>query len=288
MDIEEYAELLESQEWKEKREQILKRDHYTCQLCGARGYTNSSFTISGYSEIDKLMQDCSIEEKPVSTFFKSIKWDDKSYAPRDFSHRYVQGNRYLISLTDKDFPKPVLFAADDYPIYPAYNKYIISNLTLRINHVRKELQDFHTFFVALRWKNKLGKQNYFKVKDGCIAILINNRLFGFLYNKYNIREHCALNFATLHVHHKLYILNRKPWEYNDDKLVTLCSDCHGKIHQTHKTPLLLENGMVINQNLRVCDRCGGRGELPQYRYYMNGICFKCHGAGILGDHIYGL
>lgn len=288
MDIEEYAELLKSKEWQEKRKQILQRDHYTCQLCGARGYTNSSFKISGYSEIDKLMQDCSIEEKPVSAFFKSIKWDDKSYAPTDFSHHYVQGNRYLISLTDKDIPNSIQFVADDYPTHPAYNKYTISNLTLRINHVRKELQDFKIFFVALQWKNQLGNHNYFKVKDGNITMLINNRLFGFLTNKYGVFQYCALSFSTLHVHHKLYILNRKPWGYNDDVLITLCSDCHGKIHQTHKTPLLLENGIVINQSLRICDRCGGRGELPEYKYNMNGICFKCHGAGILGDRTYGL
>lgn len=28
-----------------------------------------------------------------------------------------------------------------------------------------------------------------------------------------------------------------------------------------------------------CDRCGGRGDLPQFRHVQNGICFKCDGKG---------
>lgn len=39
MNIEEYAELLDRKEWKNKRESILKRDDYTCQKCGRRGFS---------------------------------------------------------------------------------------------------------------------------------------------------------------------------------------------------------------------------------------------------------
>jgi len=34
----------------------------------------------------------------------------------------------------------------------------------------------------------------------------------------------------LQVHHKKYIKNRLAWEYDDSNLITLCSDCHKKIH----------------------------------------------------------
>jgi len=30
---------------------------------------------------------------------------------------------------------------------------------------------------------------------------------------------------------------------------------------------------------RVCPRCGGRGDLPQYSHIQNGICFRCGGSG---------
>lgn len=65
MNIEEYAELLERKEWKNKRESILKRDDYTCQKCGRRGFSFRSFKISGYSELNNLMKGWTIEDAPV-------------------------------------------------------------------------------------------------------------------------------------------------------------------------------------------------------------------------------
>ncbi len=32
--------------------------------------------------------------------------------------------------------------------------------------------------------------------------------------------------STLHVHHKYYEKGKKPWEYPDEALITLCEDCH--------------------------------------------------------------
>ena len=37
---------------------------------------------------------------------------------------------------------------------------------------------------------------------------------------------CCDKESTLHVHHRRYISGRKPWEYDNDLLVTLCHDCH--------------------------------------------------------------
>ena len=34
----------------------------------------------------------------------------------------------------------------------------------------------------------------------------------------------------LQVHHKKYIKGRLAWEYDESNLVTLCSECHKKIH----------------------------------------------------------
>ena len=35
---------------------------------------------------------------------------------------------------------------------------------------------------------------------------------------------------TLQVHHKKYFNNLEPWEYDHKYLVTLCKDCHKRIH----------------------------------------------------------
>ena len=40
----------------------------------------------------------------------------------------------------------------------------------------------------------------------------------------------------LQVHHTYYILNAKPWEYDDNSLVTLCLDCHINVHKNTLIP----------------------------------------------------
>jgi hypothetical protein len=35
----------------------------------------------------------------------------------------------------------------------------------------------------------------------------------------------------LHVHHKQYLPGNKPWEYEDNWLITLCASCHDKFHE---------------------------------------------------------
>lgn len=41
---------------------------------------------------------------------------------------------------------------------------------------------------------------------------------------------CESDDKPLHVHHRRYIPGRKPWEYADEDLVTLCKDCHQLYH----------------------------------------------------------
>ncbi|SRR6266496_2207441 len=42
---------------------------------------------------------------------------------------------------------------------------------------------------------------------------------------------CHGDDVPLNVHHRRYIRGRKPWEYCDKDLITLCDDCHGKTHE---------------------------------------------------------
>lgn len=37
---------------------------------------------------------------------------------------------------------------------------------------------------------------------------------------------CGSGKKTLHVHHQLYISGKKPWEYINGLLITLCDECH--------------------------------------------------------------
>jgi hypothetical protein len=51
-------------------------------------------------------------------------------------------------------------------------------------------------------------------------------------------QNCLANDKTLNVHHKIYHKGRKPWEYEDRELVTLCEECHEK--ETHQRKRLNE------------------------------------------------
>ena len=81
----------------------------------------------------------------------------------------------------------------------------------------------------------------------------------------------------LEVHHKYYILNKLPWEYNESALVTLCNWCHSEIH-TNETILVYQNESLIDfEELIPCNRCNGTGFIPEYSHVQGGICFECHG-----------
>lgn len=82
----------------------------------------------------------------------------------------------------------------------------------------------------------------------------------------------------LQVHHKKYIINHLPWEYEDDDLITLCNYCHAEVHESEKVPIFDE--MVNEFEYETCSKCKGSGYLPHYHYYKAGICFQCNGARI--------
>jgi len=52
-------------------------------------------------------------------------------------------------------------------------------------------------------------------------------------DRYKCRK-CGCKYS-LQVHHKIYVKGRKPWEYTNQFLVTLCGRCHLKEHQGKET-----------------------------------------------------
>src|SRR5688572_14688798 len=41
-------------------------------------------------------------------------------------------------------------------------------------------------------------------------------------------QKCQAKNETVHVHHRHYLAGRDPWDYPDELLVLLCSNCHKK------------------------------------------------------------
>jgi len=58
--------------------------------------------------------------------------------------------------------------------------------------------------------------------------------------------HCGDEQTTLNVHHSYYIKSRMPWEYPNFSLLTLCKNCHKRMHEreggdwTHSWEYLLD------------------------------------------------
>jgi len=84
--------------------------------------------------------------------------------------------------------------------------------------------------------------------------------------------------CTLHVHHKYYVLEQTPWEYADEALLTLCSNCHEELHNDQSVPVYETRAKLNEMSLTPCGRCGGKGRIPKYDHVQDGICFRCHGA----------
>lgn len=87
-------------------------------------------------------------------------------------------------------------------------------------------------------------------------------------------------FSDLNIHHKLYILDKMAWEYDDEDLITLCSNCHQLEHDNNEIYIYKSNGEKLRK-VQNCHKCGGSGYIPSFNYYENGICFECDGEGVI-------
>ena len=96
----------------------------------------------------------------------------------------------------------------------------------------------------------------------------------------------------LQVHHRRYYAGMKPWEYSDDDLMCLCTDCHRKVHLDlidagRKIPVYDSGGNPLKiPDDAVCSRCGGTGFMEDFTYLLGGICFYCFGTGMRHVHYY--
>ena len=150
---------------------------------------------------------------------------------------------------------------------------------------------FNNYFVRIekRWPTGVTGDQYGAVLFGHVIISIcyqNSCIALFFYDQASIDNdgkflEMPIIPKGLNIHHKYYVKNQNPWEYEDDALITLCQDCHGLEHKTKQTPVYRDiHFKDISGYAQVCDRCGGEGYLPQYKHVEGGICFKCYGEGV--------
>lgn len=284
-----YEELLEKDEWKVKRYEILARDNYTCQDCGCRGINNDIFfPISSISDLNKLLPDILLNGDNLESFCNGINWDGRAMKTPVHLQVKILNNKLCIYTinTHSIFESPFLFAADNEVSNIHFKEININDICLSYKDRKVEKGRLFAFL----FKEDMGQTNYAAINYSCknekleileLNIFFENKYFHYSFSHLHYcSEGTVFNFIPLNIHHQYYIRDKKPWEYDNNALVTLCSRCHQKRHQQTSTPLYTLDRQLIYSALPVCDRCQGTGYLPQYRYYMGGICFKCHDEGV--------
>ena len=326
-----YNELLEQESWYEKCVEILHRDRYRCQKCGALGYHNNAFyECQTADELDSFLKGMLIKGDKPSAFLDRIKEDAnlKGFfinSGKGLTDMQCIGDKYLSDLTisvdkigrisrkalivsknkilDKKCRGSFIYEKD--VVVPQDTNFVFSSGSLgrpNLDNYEPEAgiclflgsSYFDNYIVRIerRWPAGANGDDHGVVlwgsvfmsicyQDCCITLeFLDETSFDNDGNR--LKE--PIVPKSLNIHHKFYIDGKKPWEYDNDVLVTLCEDCHCDTHTSAKTPVYKElYGRQILRYAEICDRCAGRGYLPQYRHVEGGICFKCRGEGVIAD-----
>ena len=241
-----YQEQLKTKEWKSRRQQILERDDHCCSFCGK-------------GQCRKLKFD-------HNTFYLGI-----------------------------DSSKPSI-SSSDFTVIESGEKFKDAIKRLKLTHLKRGpiplsdqvgvLSAEGAFFYTV-WRTD---EDYTVIKEEAFlasVICSDGYIANILYRDKDELDDIELKRVyvqdeelILAVHHKRYIVGRNAWEYDDDDLVTLCQDCHSKVHEFLPVQVYDENddGSLEVMNLTPCYRCNGTGYLPEYSHVENGICFRCRGA----------
>jgi hypothetical protein len=244
-----YRELLESPDWKTKREQIIKRDYHTCQKCNNHKLLDArSLAIANFPKRRKDFTVYSLSEY--------------HNPPEEYKTLFIP-NR--LNIPDIDLVIYFSIENNNIKLLAARISYPDDPYRLMLFH-NKEMFD----------KEKLGFGEIFKLESELNDNQITNALLNqSAFEKFE--NYDWLYIAGLHVHHTYYQDSLLPWQYPQSALTTLCWYCHEEFHSNQKVKHLDKEGTQIGY-LTPCFRCHGAGYFPEYFHVEQGICFRCEGA----------
>ena len=287
-----YNELLNQKEWWQKCNEILSRDHYRCRDCGHLGFHNgyNYMKVNRIEEIDSLFKEWTFNGVAFSKFWadipilnpnqvKDIKFEKKY----DNDGVYVYDLNLLESINNLSrgvYPEKVI------AVSKANIDHLDATMYTYCGIIKKPVSSYASGWAYLFEFPCVISNNIYVNIEYSMPFIINhvpyeriifnitlgNRLIFIRFSLY------SFHLKGLNIHHTYYTRECKPWEYENDSLVTLCEDCHKKRHENTRIPLYDQEKRLIS-NLIPCDRCGGSGYLPQYNHIEHGICFKCYGEG---------
>lgn len=299
-----YTELLQQKEWWSKCNEILQRDHFICKDCGSVGFHNggSFIKLDSIEEMDAILKGWLFNGTIFSQFWANIPYNTPySIKHIPFQTEYSENgmNVYNLNLIssiafgNRLFPNvlmmPERFMVVSQEQIETLNTTVYSfhKITRRVDSSetvgRAYLFEFpiiltNEIYVNMEYEllGAIGEQLF---EDNIINITSGNKLLSLIYHPYSFQ------LKGLNIHHTYYVKGHKPWEYDNEALVTLCENCHKKRHETSSVPYYDHERRLIG-NLAICDRCGGSGYLPQYSHVEDGVCFKCGGEGVVLNEIF--
>ncbi len=286
-----YNELLNQKEWWSKCNEILGRDHYTCKDCGCLGFHNEGnfIKLNNIKEIDSLLKGRFLNGTMFSMFWADVPYNTP-HPTRNIKFDVERNINGLTAYSLHNFIwKNSLFE----------NIALIPDTIIAVSEKEIERLDATLYFFNQLSKDTVSKSKYSVMRaylfefpsiisnDTYVNIEYSTASDKMIFNVTSDKRVLSMQFSPSHfplkglnIHHTYYIKGHKPWEYEDDALVTLCENCHKKRHEKAKTPIYTSQGAVIGY-ATVCPRCGGSGYLPQYSHVEHGRCFKCGGEGVI-------
>lgn len=285
-----YNELLNKKEWWSKCNEILGRDQYTCKDCGCLGFHNgnSYAVINDMDAIDSILSSWKIDGKTISQFCANLSdYDLEHFDDVKLKNLETVGeaDSYLLHfrLFDKDSKyfrgQPRGFSYGNFISDVACDKISIDALHLYRVVKHDSLNFDGDWLYAFKFEKVLANKIYLLINYANDHNIISVN-YGDTLVVMSLSSSKEAVFNGLNVHHTYYIKGRKPWEYGNDTLVTLCENCHKKRHEKAPTPIYASD-MSLMGLTTICPRCGGSGYLPQYSHVEHGICFKCGGEGVI-------
>lgn len=296
-----YTDLLNQKEWTQKRTAILSRDRYTCQDCGQIGFHNgyeSFIEAASIDEINNLLDgwhfngmtfsdycsniDSYEYESPQASIYEKEELCSQEhlynlkiqiYGNNTKHFRIRQSERCKLSvLSEFDYDKlevktHVLFNKIDNTGHDSVDSYIICMIF--------DKSFTNKFLFKFKGKNAYYDDSSIIYGDYELLVIFENKVIRLFIT--STKEEL---FKGLNIHHKYYVLGRKPWDYEDEALITLCEKCHQKRHENKQVPIYNDNKEIIDY-ANICDRCHGSGYIPEYYHVQQGICFKCGGEGVI-------
>lgn len=312
-----YNELLLQKEWFNKCRDILQRDQYHCKNCGCLGYHNNTYyECQTAEELDSLLKGLLIKGDSPSAFLNKINentcvLNHKVYEHEkdEIANRQIIGDRILTDLQIASYLLPIApknrINENRCKYYSLYNQDVtLSQATDWVfqkgcfcifenkyfeNYVLRIEKRWLVFGSAIQcgWKMIVDTGLEEKI---VISICFHNYCISLYFDDspqfpYDDKQRYSgktpdLSSKALFVHHKYYVKGLKPWECENEALVTLCQKCHKQEHQSNSTPVYWSPfTKQLVGTAQICDKCGGSGYLPK-EDVEGDVCDKCYGEGV--------